>query len=450
GFDPTADSLTIGNLVPILMLSRFQKAGHTPVVIVGGATGRIGDPSGKDAERSLMTDDQVEANIAGQTRIYKALLGDDVEIIDNYSWFRGMGFIHVLREIGKHFSVNEMVRRDAVKNRLEREGQGISYTEFSYMLLQAYDFLHLFREHDVTIQCAGSDQWGNIVSGCELIARSSATKRVVDETVYRIEKFISNLSQVAREHGVPDGPEEAARLVELAENLSPTPTSPASRAQMFREVQEEYFGKAFGLVAPLLTKSDGGKFGKTEAGAIWLTEDRTSPYAFYQFWLNADDGDVERYLTIFTDLTQGEIADAMRAHAEAPHLRGAQKTLGEQMTRLVHGDAGFERAMQATQALFSGDVKGLDARTLDEAFGGVPSTNHDRVSIEGLSLVDLLPETSRAAAKREARAVLGHGAVSVNGEKADAERALTTGDLLHGSTVLLRRGKKKWHVCRWA
>ncbi|GAB4516100.1 MAG: tyrosine--tRNA ligase [Phycisphaerales bacterium] len=382
GFDPTADSLTIGNLVPITMLRRFKNAGHTPVVIVGGATGRIGDPSGKDSERSLMTDEQVEANIAGQTRIYRALLGDDVEIVDNYSWFREMNFIHALREIGKHFSVNEMVRRDAVKNRLEREGQGISYTEFSYMLLQAYDFLHLFREHNVTIQCAGADQWGNIVSGCDLIRRNGE--------------------------------------------------------------------ESFGLIAPLLTKSDGGKFGKTESGAIWLTEDRTSPYAFYQFWLNADDQDVEKYLTIFTDLSQGEIEDVMRAHSDAPHQRGAQKRLAEEMTRLVHAEQGLSRARQATEALFSGDVKGLDATTLAEAFSGVPSTDHDRASLEGMSLVDLLAETSLASSKREAREFLGNGAVSVNGEKVDPERALTAGDLLHGTTILLRRGKKKWHVTRWA
>lgn len=407
GFDPTADSLTIGNLVPITMLRRFKRAGHTPVVIVGGATGRIGDPSGKDSERSLMTDEQVEQNIAGQTRIYRALLGDDVEIVDNYDWFRGMNFIHALREIGKHFSVNEMIRRDAVKNRLEREEQGISYTEFSYMLLQAYDFLHLFRKRGVTIQCAGSDQWGNIVSGCDLIRRSIEHQKMESEGR----------------------------------------TSPSGQIKTVAYWMEEVTG--YGLVAPLLTKSDGGKFGKTEAGAIWLTEDRTSPYAFFQFWLNADDGDVEKYLTIFTDLSQDEIADLMRAHGEAPHQRQAQKRLAEEMTRLVHGDVGLARAQQATEALFAGDVKGLDERTLDEAFGGVPASEHDKASLEGMSLVGLLPGTSLASSKREAREFLGNGAVSVNGEKVDAERALTTGDLLHGSTILLRRGKKKWHVTRW-
>jgi tyrosyl-tRNA synthetase len=384
GFDPTADSLTIGNLVPIMMLRCFKRAGHTPVVLMGGATGRIGDPSGKDAERTLMDDERVEHNIATQRPVFERLLGEDVQVVDNYDWFRGIGFIDALRDIGKHFSVNEMVRRDAVRNRLEREGQGISFTEFSYMLLQAYDFLHLFREEGVTIQCAGADQWGNIVSGCDLLRREGE--------------------------------------------------------------------ESFGLVAPLLTKADGGKFGKTEAGAIWLTEERTSPYAFYQFWLNTDDADVARYLTIFTDMTREEIDTLMRAHEEEPHKRGAQRRLAEEVTRLVHDDLGLERARQATDALFSGDVTGLDARTLEEAFSGVPQSAHTMGDLDddGAALVDLLPTTSLASSKREAREFLGNGAVSVNGEKAAPDRALTRDDLLHGTTILLRRGKKKWHVARWA
>jgi tyrosyl-tRNA synthetase len=390
GFDPTADSLTIGNLVPIMMLKRFRDAGHTPIVLMGGATGRIGDPSGKDAERSLQTEEQVETNIAAQRPIFENILGAEVEIVNNYDWFRDISFIDALRDIGKHFSVNAMLARDAVKNRLERE-EGISYTEFSYMLLQAYDFLHLYDNQHVTVQCAGADQWGNIVSGADLVRRA-------------------------------------------------------------RGLNDDNASKAFGLTAPLLTKSDGGKFGKTEAGAVWLSPERTSPYAFYQFWINADDADMEAFLRTFTDITQDELAALMRAHAEAPHTRQAQTYLAEHVTRLVHKDAGLASAQATTQTLFSGDVNGLDARTIDEAFAGVPTTDHSRAELEGdgLPLVDLLPQTSLASSKREAREFLASGAVTINGDKPDPDRALTPSDLLHDRYLLIKRGKKKWHVTRWA
>ncbi len=395
GFDPTADSLTIGNLVPIMLLRRFRMFGHAPVVLMGGATGRIGDPSGKDAERTLQTEDQVEANIAAQRLIFERLLGGEVEIVNNYDWFREIGFIEALRDFGKHFSVNEMIRRDSVRNRLEREGQGISFTEFSYMLLQAYDFLHLYRRSGVTLQCAGADQWGNIVSGVDLIRRD----------------------QGHDDDGKP---------------------------------------LSFGLTAPLLTKADGGKFGKTESGAIWLSHKRpsgepgTSPYAYYQFWLNSTDDDVRKYLLIFSDRSPAEINALCDAHQAEPHKREAQRALAREATALLHGDSAMQQAEDAARALFSGDVAHLDLETLDEVFGAVPATTHAKAQLgAGVALVDLLPETSLCKSKREAREHLSKGAVSVNGTVRSVDDSLTTDDLLHGSVALLRRGKKAWHVTRW-
>ena len=396
GFDPTADSLTIGNLVPIMLLRRFQRDGHTPFVLLGGATGLIGDPSGKEAERALRTPEEIESNIAGQRRIFERLLDFDpsrpnaARMVNNYDWFKGIGFIEALRDIGKHFSVNQMIARDSVRNRLDRE-QGISYTEFSYVLLQAYDFLHLFRAEGVTIQAAGADQWGNIVSGADLIRRAEG----------------------ADESGNP---------------------------------------RSFGMTAPLLTKSDGGKFGKTESGAIWLSDDRTSPYAFYQFWINADDADVFNYLRIYTDLERDDVDALEKRHTAAPHEREAQRTLAREATRLVHGAEAVERAEAATAALFSGDVAGLDLETLREVFADVASSEHDKadIPVEGLALVDLVALTTLAKSKREAKEFLSGGAISLNGRKVGIEDRLTVDGLLHGQIALLRRGKKSWHVTRWA
>ncbi|MEM1164936.1 MAG: tyrosine--tRNA ligase [Planctomycetota bacterium] len=409
GFDPTADSLTVGNLVAIMLLRRFQAHGHTPIVLMGGATGRIGDPSGKDAERSLMDDEQIEANLAGQRPIFESLLDFDegtsnhARIVNNHDWFKTMDVYTFLRDVGKHFSVNEMLRRDSVKNRIERAEQGISYTEFSYMLLQAWDFVHLYRELDVTVQTAGADQWGNIVSGSDLIRRLDTA---VDD-------------------------EHAAAV-------------------------------ALGLTAPLLTKADGSKFGKSEAGAVWLTHHRpsgepgTSPYAYTQFWLNAADDDVAKFLKIFTDLAPGDIADLMAAHAEAPHARAAQQTLAKEATTLLHGAAAYERAVGAARALFSGAVGSLDEPTLNEVFAEVPASEHprDQLTAEGgVALVDLLPQTSLCSSKGEARKHLAAGAVSINGDKLDADDPVavrvTADDLLHHRVILLRRGKKAWHVTRW-
>ena len=397
GFDPTADSLTIGNLVPIMMLRIFARHGHDPVPLLGGATGRIGDPSGRDEERRLLTEEQLEANLEAQRPIFERLLGEDTRFVDNDEWFRDMTVYTFLRDIGKSFSVNQMLARDSVRNRLEREEQGISYTEFSYMLLQAYDFLHLYREEGVTLQVAGADQWGNLVSGVDLIRRSEGLD----------------------EHG---------------EN------------------------RAFALTAPLVTRADGGKFGKTETGAVWLSHRRpsgepgTSPYGYYQFWLNASDADARRYLRQFTDLEPEAIDELTARHEEAPHRREAQRTLAREATAMLHGKEAMERAERAAEALFSGDVRELDLETLEEVFASAPSSRHDKGLLDGdgARLTDVLAETTLATSKSDARRHLKAGAISVNGERVDDPYAtLTRNDLLHGAVVLLRRGKKAWHVTRW-
>jgi len=396
GFDPTADSLTIGNLVPIMLLAWFQRLGHRPVVVLGGGTGMIGDPSGKEAERQLRTLDEIRANMEGQRRIFTSLLDFDDPVtgavmVNNHDWLGELSWIEALRDVGKYFSVNQMVQRDSVRERLENREQGISYTEFSYILLQAYDFLHLYREHNVTVQAAGSDQWGNIVSGVDLIRRLEG-------------------------HG------------------------------------EERNPLAFGLTAPLVTKADGGKFGKTEAGAIWLTEDRTSAYAFYQFWLNASDADVLPWLRIFTFLEHDEIESLEQAYAEAPHRRDAQRALARAVTALVHGSAAADRAEAAARALFSGQVVELDLATLEEVFADVPSSEHPLAELEGdgIALFEALPETSLASSKGEARKLLKAKAVSVNGTLVSPEHRLTMSDLLHDRVILVRRGKKTWHLTRWS
>jgi len=389
GFDPTKDSLTIGNLVSIVLLRRFQLAGHTPYVLLGGGTGLIGDPSGKDAERQLLDEAQVEANVAGQRTIFERVLDFDgpraARLVNNADWIRKLNYVEVLRDVGKHFSVNAMIQRDSVRMRLENREHGISYTEFSYMILQAYDFLHLRRTMNCTVQTAGSDQFGNIVSGIDLIRR------------------------------------------EIGPN------------------------QAFGITSPLVKSASGKKIGKTEQGAIWLTADRTSPYAFYQYWINVDDSDVESFLKWFTMMNQEQIADIVRQHQAAAHLRIAQRELARHMTRLLHGESVLNSVETASQALFSGNVREIDDAMLDEVLADVPHSTHDKASLEGegVALVDLLPQTTLAASKREAREFLNSGAVAVNGEKVDASYRLSMRDLLHGRTILLKRGKKHWHATKW-
>lgn len=395
GFDPTRDSLTIGSFIAIKLLMHLQRAGHKPIVLMGGGTGMIGDPSGKDAERTLMTREEIEANVAGQRRILEKLLdfspsiSNPAVIVNNADWLSGLGFLEVLRDVGKHFSVNTMIQRDSVKQRLEAREQGISYTEFSYMLLQAYDFLHLRRTANCSLQLAGSDQYGNIVSGVDLI------------------------------HHV-----------------------------LGREGEHT---EAFGITSPLVTRSDGKKMGKSERGAVWLTADRTSPYALYQYFVNVEDADVVPFLKWFTFLDEARVAELAQEHADAPQKRAAHRALAAAMTEAVHGVAERERAERASEALFSGDVRSLDERTLEEVFADVPSTDHPRVDLagEGISLIDLIATTTLAASKREARQFLQTGAIAVNGERVGAEHRLRESDLLHGKRILLRRGKRQWHATLW-
>jgi len=392
GFDPTSDSLTVGNFIGIKLLAHLQRHGHRPIVLMGGGTGLIGDPSGKSAERQLLSEEAVAANVERQRGIFARVLdfapsrSNRATIVNNADWLRSLGYLEVLRDVGKHFSVNAMIQRDSVASRLREREHGISYTEFSYMILQAYDYLHLRRTAGCSLQMGGSDQFGNIVSGVDLIRRT-------------------------------EGPE----------------------------------AEAYGLTAPLLLKSDGTKFGKTEAGAVWLTADRTSPFAFHQFWLNAADADVGRLLRTLTFLERERIEALEHAAATRPQEREAQRELARAMTVLLHGETEADRAEAAAKALFSGEVRGLDERTLGEVFGGVPHSTHAKGELggEGVALVDLLPLTSLAASKREAREFLQNGAIAVNGERAGPERRLVAGDLLPGSRILLRRGKKQWHATAW-
>ncbi|MCA8961428.1 MAG: tyrosine--tRNA ligase [Planctomycetes bacterium] len=392
GFDPTADSLTIGHLVPMMMLAHFQRCGHRPIVLIGGGTGLIGDPSGKDAERQLQTIETVEENVRGQMRIFERVLDftpgpNAPRVVNNADWLTRIGYIEMLRDVGKHFSVNMMMAKESVKERLHNRDQGISYTEFSYMILQAYDFLHLRREMNCTVQMSGSDQFGNIVAGIDLI------RRVLG----------------------PDAEE------------------------------------SFAATAPLVLRADGKKFGKTESGAVWLTADRTSPYAFYQFWLNTEDAMVIDYLKRFTHFDHETIADLETQHAEAPQRRDAHRALAREVTSMLHGNDAVAHAENAAAALFSGEVRSLDAGTLAEVFADVPSSTHARAALDGdgVPIAELLPETTLATSRRQAREFLGGGGVSVNGEKVSADHVLTPRDLLHGSTILIRRGKKSWHCTRW-
>ncbi len=409
GFDPTADSLTIGNLVPIMLLLHFRLAGHEPIALCGGGTGLIGDPSGKSAERLLLSEERVRANVESQRGIFARVFANAgaqaPEVVNNIDWLGTLGYIQVLRDVGKYFSVNQMIQRDNVRSRLESREQGISYTEFSYMILQAYDFLHLFRERGVTLQMGGSDQWGNIVSGADLIRRQ----------------------QVALEQRI--------------EGAAPD---------------------AFAVTAPLVTKSDGTKFGKSESGAVWLSArtgpddtstSRTSAYAYFQFWLNSADADVGRFLRTFTLMTREEI-EALERDAQAnPGARTAQRALARAATTLLHGPDEARQAEEAGQALFSGELRALSAETLEDVLAGVPASTHALAALDapgGLKLVDLLALTTLAKSKSEARQFLGDGSVSVNGTKATPETVLSRDDLLHGRLIALRRGKKAWHVCRFA
>lgn len=386
GFDPTADSLHIGSLVPILVLKRFQLAGHKPIALVGGATGMIGDPSFKANERKLNTPEVIAGwvdKIRAQVEPFLTFSGPHAAIMaNNYDWFGGMGALEFLRDIGKHFSVNAMIKKEAVQQRISRDDQGISYTEFSYSLLQGYDFTELNKRHACTLQIGGSDQWGNITAGTDL------TRRI-------------NQKQV------------------------------------------------FGLTFPLVTKADGTKFGKTESGSIWLDPKRTSPYAFYQFWLNAADADVYRFLNFFTFLSADEIAAIEAADKASGQKPEAQRILAEQVTALVHGQAALEAAQRISLSLFSGRLETLTESDLEQlAQDGMPGVQLEK---SVTTLIDALVAANLAKSKTEARTFIQSGSVSINGHKVDAiEHAFSETERLFGRFTLLRRGKKNYGMISWA
>ena len=384
GVDPTGDSMHIGHLIPFMILRRFQLAGHRPVIVIGGATGSIGDPSGRTSERVLQTKEQVQHNVEKLTAQMKRLFltsqedQETVRLVNNYDWTKELSLLDFLRDYGKHFNLNTMLAKDVVASRLE---VGISFTEFSYQILQSIDFLQLFRKEDVQVQIGGADQWGNITAGLELI-----------------------------------------RKVEGAE------------------------ARAYGLTIPLMLKSDGTKFGKSAGGAVWLDPEKTTPYEFYQFWLNQDDRDVIKYIKYFTFLEQEEIEALETAVQEEPHKRQAQKRLAEEVTRFVHGEAALQDALKITNALFTGDVQQLNADEIEQGFKNMPTFESEKVE-QNLAtwLVDLGIEPSR----RQSREDIQNGAISINGEKiTDLEHIWTPEQSFEGRFVLVRRGKKKYFLVK--
>lgn len=382
GFDPTADSLHIGSLVPILALRRFQLAGHRPIALVGGGTGLIGDPSGRASERSLNSREIVEEwsqKLKGQLERFLDFdsPSNPARIVNNYEWLSSVQVIEFLRDIGKNFSINNMLAKESVSSRLEK---GISFTEFSYMILQAYDFMKLHEKYQCELQVGGSDQWGNITAGTDLIRKTYSDKVTVH-----------------------------------------------------------------GLTLPLVTKSDGGKFGKTETGAIWLDADKTTPYAFYQFWLNTDDRDVVRFLKYFTFLSLDEISQLEEQVQTDPGKREAQRALASEVTRLVHGEEALQRAQKITEALFHGELQNLSPDEIAEGFSDVPST---RIQEPTLPMVDVLVQVGAAKSKREAREFIRNGAVTVNGVRlTSVETQVNQLDHLGGKYLVIRRGKKNYYLC---
>ncbi|MDX6447068.1 MAG: tyrosyl-tRNA synthetase [Blastocatellia bacterium] len=386
GFDPSAASLHVGSLLPVMGLARLQKFGHTPIAIAGGGTGLIGDPSGKTKERQLLTAQQVEENLAGIKAQLARFLDFDASpnparIINNADWLAPISMMEFLRDVGKYFTVNNLLSKEAIKRRLETE-EGISFTEFSYPLLQAYDYLVLHDRHGCTLQLGGSDQWGNIVAGIDLIRRLRS----------------------ARAHG---------------------------------------------LVFPLVTTSAGVKFGKTEAGAVWLDPNLTSPYRFYQFWLNTDDRDAITYLKFFTWLSQEEIAELAESLKLAPEKRHAQRELARHVTALVHGETELEKALRASEVLFGKEIEGLTVQELFDIFADVPSTNLEKSKLEGFTLTDALVISGLAPSKGEARRLVQGGGVAVNNRCAnDPRQTISDSDLIDGQVLVLRKGAKNYHLLR--
>jgi tyrosyl-tRNA synthetase len=388
GFDPTADSLHIGSMIPIIGLAHFQRAGHTPIILVGGGTGLIGDPSGKSDERTLLTKEGVDANVQGIQKQLAQFLDFDGDyaaiIVNNADWLCPLTLVDFLRDIGKHFTVNTMLNKESVRQRLQDRDHGISYTEFTYSILQAYDFLHLAQNHNCQLQIGGSDQWGNIVAGMDL------ARRMLKKETY-------------------------------------------------------------GLTLPLVTKSDGGKFGKSESGNIWLDPNRTSPFNFYQFWLNQTDADTPKYLKYFTFLPQDEIAELEKQIQDEPHKRAAQKALAEDVTRRVHGEQALQNALAATQAIFGGDLTGLDEATLLDIFSEVPSNELPASNLTNEApLLDILVETKIFPSKGEARRMLKSGGLYLNNQRVEADDTkLTPTNCLPGNIAIIRKGKKNYHLLRF-
>lgn len=394
GIDPTADSLHIGHLVGVMLLKHFQLAGHKPLALVGGATGMIGDPSGKSNERNLLDEATLRHNqeaIKGQLARFLDFTSDAAnaaELVNNYDWMKNFSFLEFIRDVGKHITVNYMMAKDSVKKRLSSEAaEGMSFTEFTYQLVQGYDFLHLYRDKSCTLQMGGSDQWGNITTGTELVRRIAS-------------------------------------------------------------------GKAYALTCPLITKADGTKFGKSEGGNIWLDAARTSPYKFYQYWLNTSDVDTEKYIKIFTFLSKEEIEVLTIQHRETPHLRLLQKRLAEEITIMVHSKEDLENAIKASGILFGNatadDLKQLDEATFLEVFDGVPQAEIARTEIEaGINIVDVLNEkTGFFKSNGEARRALTANSISVNREKVKEDFVLSANDLINNQFVLLQSGKKNYFVVR--
>lgn len=380
GTDPTGDSLHVGHLIPFIVLKRFELAGYHPYILIGGGTGAIGDPSGKNAERKLQTPEQVKHNVDALTAQTTKLFGGDghITFVNNYDWLSQMDLLGFLRDYGKQFSVNTMIHKEVVANRLE---VGISFTEFTYQILQAVDFLTLYREHGVQLQVGGADQWGNITAGIDLIHR-----------------------------------------------------------------EEGQDAEAYGLTIPLMVKADGTKFGKTAGGAVWLDPEKTSPYEFYQFWLNQDDRDVVKYLKYFTFLSKEEIDELAKQVEEEPWKRAAQKALAAAVTTFVHGREATKEAQKISQILFSGNVQELTTAQVEQAFGKMPSV---AVTAEPMNIVDWLVEYGIEQSKRRAREDVTNGAITVNGERIrDVEYVLDPKSAFDGKYVVLRKGKRKYTLAK--
>jgi len=393
GFDPTADSLHIGSLVPIILLMHFQQAGHNPIALVGGATGMVGDPSGKSEERNLLDEETLAKNVAGVKGQLARFLNFDstsenaAQLVNNYDWMKEISLIEFVRDIGKHITVNYMMAKDSVKKRLDSDSQtGMSFTEFTYQLFQGYDFYHLYKEKDCKLQMGGSDQWGNITTGTELIRR---------------------------------------------------------KAQ----------GKAYALTCKLITKADGTKFGKTAGGNVWLDANRTSPYKYYQYWLNCSDEDAENYIKIFTFLDKQTIENLIAEHQKTPHLRILQKKISEEVTIMTHGNEAYENAIKASNILFGNstadDLKTLDEQTFLDVFEGVPQAEMERSVIENnLGIVAAFADYGFLKSNGEVRRALSENSISVNKEKVNEDFVITQNDLIADKFVLLQRGKKSYFLLK--